>query len=556
MKPSPPLARRLAAVLGAAVGLSGLPAPLGLTPLAGCAAPAPPEPLTGVAIPVEDTTPRTPHADREPPPAPPKPYRFPPVVWSELPSGLKVATIASRTASTVEVRVVVAAGRSADGEQPGLADLTAHLLEKGGAGALSGKDLAAKLASLGADLSIDVGLDAATFGLATPRDRLGEALDLLGTLIARPLLPPAAFGELKKREAERLAEAARTRGDWSATRVLYGDLFMLPSEHHPYATWSATASEVQKLTAAAARSFHRRFYVPKNAFVVIAGNTTHDAAAAAVRKAFAGFRGGEPPVVSFTDPNPPATRRITLLDRPKSPESEVFVGALGPARTDGPFAAFAVAAQILGGAGTGRLDHEVREQVSPASSASTSVAELAHSPSVLVARAATPAATTGLALAGLLDQMERMTRTVAGEDEIDAAQRFLSRAVQPEGMGAVANEVLRLHLLGLPDDHDDGYRRELGEITPALVLKAATDHLRSGHEVVVVAGDAGVVGQMLSHFGEVKVLDPTRDFARVRSIAMNPDAPLTLPRQEGPRAAREVRAPHPCVAAPACDGPP
>src|SRR5262249_16735169 len=149
------------------------------TPLAGCAASAPPGPLTGVAIPIEDTTPRAPHADREPhpSPAPAKPYRFPPVVWSELPSGLRVATIASRAASMVEVRVVVAAGRSADGEQPGLAELTAHLLEKGGAGALSGKDLATKLASLGADLSIDVGLDAATFGLAVARDRLGEALD-------------------------------------------------------------------------------------------------------------------------------------------------------------------------------------------------------------------------------------------------------------------------------------------------------------------------------------------------------------------------------------------
>jgi zinc protease len=44
--------------------------------------------------------------------------------------------------------------------------------------------------------------------------------------------------------------------------------------------------------------------------------------------------------------------------------------------------------------------------------------------------------------------------------------------------------------------------------------------------VVVAAGDAQAIGGMLSHFGEVKVVDPTRGFERVRTIPMNGEAPL------------------------------
>ena len=66
--------------------------------------------------------------------------------------------------------------------------------------------------------------------------------------------------------------------------------------------------------------------------------------------------------------------------------------------------------------------------------------------------------------------------------------------------------------------------REIGE---------AGELLRTGHAVVVVAGDAEKIGPMLSHFGEVKVVDPTHAFDRERSIPMNADAPLEAPGEKG-----------------------
>jgi predicted Zn-dependent peptidase len=511
-------------------------APLFSIALGACAETPPPAPPPAPAPP--PPPPATAEAPaREAPPAsgPAKPYRFPKVVWAELPNGLKIATITSKALPVVQLRVIVPGGKAADGERPGLSSITAQLLKDGGAGNLSSRELVTRIESLGAELSIDNGFDGTSFGMAVTRDRMGEALDLLGAVVTRPKMTPDELTKLKKRQAERLADAARTSGSWGALMMLYKDLFALPSEQHPYATWSATPADVEKITAVDCRSFHRKFYVPKNTFVVVAGDTTPEAAKEAVAKAFAGYAGGEPPTISFTEPNRPEGRKITLVDRPKSSQSDVFVGMLGPERADKTWAAFAVANQILGGGVSGRLFLDVREKQSLAYSTRSSVNDLAHGPTVITAYAGTQTAKTGLALRGLLDNLEQLATTAPSDTEVETAQRFLadSFAVRLETIGAVADELSHLKLLGLPDDYDDAYQKELGEITAPLSLKAASDHLKAGHEIIVVAGDASVIGPMLSHYGEVKVVDPTKDFARIRSIPMDASAPLEVPRQEG-----------------------
>jgi predicted Zn-dependent peptidase len=492
--------------------------------------------MTGVLIASEDTVPVD-EPTREPPPSsgPAKPYRFPKATWAELPNGLRVATIPGGSLPIVQIRVVVGAGRSADGEHTGLARLTAELLRDGGAGPMSPRELATRVAAIGGELTIDTSMDSTKLGLAVTPAHLGEALALLGAMVGRPQLSGAELEKLKKRESDRLADDARTKGAWGASMVLYRDLFVLPSEHHPYASFSATPADVQHITGVDVRSFHRRFYVPKNMVVIVAGATTPDAVKAATAKAFAGLAGDEPPAVSFTDPVAPEGRRITLVDRPKSSQSDIFVGTLGPSRSDPSFPAFAVANQILGGGVSGRLFADVREKRSLAYSTHSVVTELAHGPSLMVAYAGTQSVKTGLALAALLENTDAIADRAASDEEVGIAQRFLADAfaVHLETVGAVADELARLHALGLPDDHDDTYRKELADVTRATALKAASNHLRKSHEVIVVAGDAEVVGPMLARFGEVKVVDPTHDFARVRTIPMDASAPIEPAKQAG-----------------------
>jgi zinc protease len=508
--------------------------------LVGCAAtPPPPPPPPRVAPPVPTTAPvaTAPVVERESPPesGPAKEYRFPKVTWSELGNGLKLATIPIKALPIVQVRVVVPGGRAADGERPGLASLTGDLLEAGGAGPFSSKDLVTRVASLGANLAIETSFDSTELWLTVTRDHLADALGLLGTVVREPRFDVAEFAKLKKREVERTADAARTSGAWAASMVLYRDLFDLPSDHHPYASYDATPAEIGRLTVADCRALHKRLYVPKNAFIVVAGDTTPEAAKAVAEKAFGAWRGGEAPVISFTDPNPPRGLKITVVDRPSSSQSDIYAAAMGPERADKSWASIAVANQILGGGVSSRLFLDVREKQSLAYRTRSSLVEVANGPAPLIVYAGTQTAKTGLALKGLLDNMEAISHAAATPEEVETATRYLADvfSIRMETLGAVAAELAHLRVMGLPDDYDDAYRKELRDISAPLALKAASESIRPGHEIIVVAGDAKIIGPMLSHFGEVKVVDPTRDFERVRTLPMNADAPLEVERETG-----------------------
>lgn len=523
--------------------LSPLPrGALALALLAGCGgASPPPAPVAKVTQPAPSAAPAEASATtaprEEPPPSgPAKAVHAPKIVWSDLTSGLKVGVVPSPTAPLAQVRVVVLGGAAADGERPGAAVLTGEMLAAGGAGALSGRDLAAKIESLGARLTIETGLDSTVLALSTPREHLAEALDLLATMVGRPQWSARELDGAKKRAVERAQRLARSSPAWAASMVLYRDLFSLPADVHPYAAYDALPAEIAKLSAADCRALHRRMFVPKNTLVMVTGDVPPDAVKAAVDKAFTGYRGGEPAVISFTDPMAPESLKITLVDMPKSAESAIYVGALGPEREDASFAAFTALNQVLGGGASGRLQRDLHDRRGLAVSAGSSVVELAHGPSLIIAHAEAKAAKTGLALQALLEHLERAGKTAPDDEEIEAARRALAGglALRLETTAAVADLVARQKTLDLPDDALEGYAKALAEVTAPLALKSGSEALRPGHQIVVVAGDAQAIGGMLSHFGDVKVLDPAKGFERSRTLRANDAAPLEPAREASP----------------------
>jgi hypothetical protein len=85
----------------------------------------------------------------------------------------------------------------------------------------------------------------------------------------------------------------------------------------------------------------------------------------------------------------------------------------------------------------------------------------------------------------------------------------------------------------LPDDYYDTYRKEIREINGDRALRAIAEHVREGHFVLAVAGDAEKIAPALSHFGDVIVYNPEKEFERVRSIPANPQASIELEREAG-----------------------
>ncbi|HMJ54803.1 MAG TPA: pitrilysin family protein [Polyangiaceae bacterium] len=506
--------------------------------LVGCGAKPPVYP-TNVQIPVPDAPSKDQSLEpaRESPPesGPPRETPFPKIDHQDLPSGLALDVVQARTLPLVQIRVLVKSGASADGDTTGLANFTAKMLKDGGAGRYASKDLLAKIEALGADLGVEVGPDSTVLSLAIPKARFDEAMDVLGTVTREPRWDEQEFGKLKKRQIQKAADKAKSSGGWSATMLLWRELYRLPTGVHPYASYDARPSELTKITTALCRDFYKKNFTPKNTTILVGGDIDVDAARKAVEKAFGSWKGPEVAAPSFAEATAPERLKIFLADRPKSAQSDVYVGMLGPSRKDDSWTAVKVANQVLGGGVSGRLFLDVREKQSLAYSTRSTVGEVARGPVPLIAYAGTQTAKTGLAVQALLDNLKRISGEAAAEEELNTARRYLADifAVRMETVGSVTDMVVALRVLGLPDDYYDTYRKEIGAVTGELAQKGIGEHVREGHAVIAVSGDADKIGAVLSHFGEVVVVNPEKEFERVKTIPMNASAPIELERETG-----------------------
>ncbi|MBX3185577.1 MAG: insulinase family protein [Labilithrix sp.] len=475
-----------------------------------------------VDIPVSDGRPpkkgETEGAARQSPPTSgaAKQSPFPAVARAKLANGMSVAVVSSKTLPIVQLRLVVRAG-SGFGPSPAVATLTGDMLKDGGTRAMSSAELLRRVETLGSDLSVSTDFDATVIAMPVIKDQLPEALSLLSQVVREPRFDGEELKKLKARSADAAEDAARSSGGFTATRTIFKELF---PEKSAYATFGNTPAEIAKVDGNAVREFHRRFYVPKATTLVLAGDVDEPTAKALAERHFGAWQGGEPPKVAAPGPKLPPKMRVVVAHRPKSVQSDVYVAMLAPPRKAPGWAQVRVANQILGGGVASRLFMDVREQRSLAYRTSAQVLELASGEQPLVAYAGTQTEKTGQAIQGLLENLAKMTTSPPTQAETEAARRYLSDifAVRMETIGSIADMVVTQETFGLPDGYWDAYRREIRATEPDAALAAAKALYTPDRALVVVAGDADVIGPELAKLGDVTVVDPEKEFATLKTI--------------------------------------
>jgi zinc protease len=494
--------------------------------LACSAAPAPgptaaPQPSVAVVEP-SPAAPKDPLA--EPPASGVTPNAaFPSIARRTLSSGLELAVVSRKTLPIVELRLLFRSGTASDGAKPGVAAVAGELTKAGGAGPWNSEALLERAESLGADLSVLTDRDATRISIGVTTGDLEPALEILSAVSMKPRFDAKEFGKLRTREIERAQASAKSSAGYAAAMILYRELFDVPTAIHPYSRYDALPSELQKLTLADCKVWHKQHMTPRNAVLIAAGDVDPDALAQAAEKAFGGWRGEKPEAPTFSEPVPETERHLYLVDRPGSGQSQVLVGRLGPQRQTPDWPSLAVMNQVLGGGVAGRLFLDVREKRSLAYSTGSSVEEPAHSPVPIVLSAGTQTDKAPQAVQALLDNLQRMGTNPPTPPEIEIASRYLSDSFlfKTETAGALADMTAKLSILALPDDYFDEYRKAVRSIDGAAAAEKVGKFFSPDRVVIVVAGDAAKLSQRLTHFAKVIIVDPQKGFAPGKMLPMN-----------------------------------
>lgn len=267
----------------------------------------------------------------------------------------------------VDLKVVFDAGSARDGQQFGIATLTAALLDTG-AGQWNADQIAQRLESVGALLSNDVSYDMASVSLRalTDPEMFDSAVDTLRVVLAQPRFAEVDF----KRDLNRtlaglkqLEEMPAAQADIAFTKAIYGE--------HPYAhTPEGELKSVGKLKVSDVRNFYKRYYVAANTMLVIVGDLTKQQAEQCAEKLLAGLPAGQKPE-PLADVTMPQQAKQQHIEFP-STQTHVLVGLPGSYRQDPDYFTLYVGNHILGGSGlVSKLFDEIREKRGLAYSASS-----------------------------------------------------------------------------------------------------------------------------------------------------------------------------------------
>jgi predicted Zn-dependent peptidase len=437
------------------------------------------------------------HVDRSRLPAvgPDPRFVFPIVERATLANGLRVWTVERRGLPLLSILMLVPTGSAADpGDRPGLAAMTADMLDEG-SGGRSALEIEDAFARIGSDLGTEIGPDATVLSLTTLSRFAGRALELLSDVVVRPRLDEADFVRVRELRVNRVVQQRdmpSVLADRTFARLVYAD--------HPYGHLAAgTERALRAMAAGEVADFYRQTFVPAGATLIVVGDAGHADLVKLAGDAFGGWGGppsGRPPARGAggpggpPDPGDPAIR-LAVVHRSGAPQSELRIGHVGVARGTPDYHVLLVLNTILGGQFVSRLNMNLREDKGFTYGVRSSFDfRKGRGPFVIQLGVATSATAEAVreALAELAAIRGPRPATV---HELSVARASLTRGY-PRGFETadqIGRAAAQIALHGLPADHFAQFMPSVSRVDEAAVSEAALAHLAPQRAVVAVVAD-------------------------------------------------------------------
>ena len=427
---------------------------------------------------------------RRPTPGAPRPYHFPDFVRSRLSNGMSVWVVPLPSAAVVNVHLLVDGGAAAEDEaHAGVAALTAQLLVTG-TRRLDASAFAEATERLGIEVSGESSWDSARAAFQALPEHTDAGLALLSEMVREPRLDPGEFERLK---AERLADILQARADPGR---LADEMFLqhVFDETTPYRRLSAgTPESVGGLTVQDVRAHHATHWGAGTANLIVAGPVDPDAVLAAAERHLGDWSGGGPGHRSF-ESSAVGGRRIVIIDRPESVQSELRVGHPGIDRRSKRYFPALVLGALVGGTFGSRLNRRLREELGYTYGARAGF-DPRRAAGPFTANTAVQTEVTADAMREIVDILTRIREQAPDEAELLETRDFLVGVfpLRFETTGGVAMAIEPVAVYELPDDYWQTYRQHLEAVGTDDVLSAARDLLQPDQVLMLAVGDAAKI---------------------------------------------------------------
>jgi zinc protease len=435
--------------------------------------------------------------ERPPRPLAARDVKFPPYQIRTLKNGLQVIAVSHHEQPAVSLRLIVRAGGAHDPlDKPGVASFMSSLLDQGTT-SKTAEQIASTIDSIGGAIGAGSGTDLTFITGLVMKDSFNLGLDMVSDVAQNPAFAPQEI------ERQRQQVLSGLQVSYDDPEYLAGVVFdRLVYGFHPYGKPdSGTPASIASITRDDLVRFHKTWFGANNAILAIVGDVTPDEAFAGAERAFGSWGRSGQEAIKPVDP-PPPTRRVVVIDRPGSAQTEIRVGNIALPRKHPDYIALNLAMRILGGEGGNRLHRVLRSERGLTYGASAEINALKETGD-LVAETDTRSETTAETLRLLVDELARLQRQRVQPRELTEAQAYISGSfpLTIETPGAIAVQVIHAVVFGIDLLEMERFRDLVNAVTVDDIQRVSQKYLHPDRLSIVLVGDASKFAKQLPAIG-------------------------------------------------------
>ncbi|MCZ2157531.1 MAG: insulinase family protein [Bryobacterales bacterium] len=437
-----------------------------------------------------------------PEPGDPPALKMPRFERATLSNGVKIMLAERHDSPIVDVSLVLDGGHASDVNTiPGTAKLAMQMLDEGTEkrGAL---ELSDALAMLGATLNAGSDLDSESVSLSALKRNLDASLGLFAEVILTPSFPEKEFPRVQKLQLDAIR---REKADPTSSALRVFPSFLYGAGHpygNPY-SGSGTEASVNRITLADLKKFHKTWFTPDNATLIVVGDTTMSEIRPKLEALFGTWARKTTPKIAVPEVKLPAQSKVYLIDKPGAEQSVILAGHIAPPTNNPDEAALKALNAALGGMFTSRINMNLREDKHWSYGARTLFLDAVHQRPFIVVTSV-QSDKTSESLTEIQKELQDVVgdRPISGE-ELSKAQSNLTLTLpgSRETRFAVSLDMERIVTYGLPDNYFVTFPERVRALTPEAVSETARSLIHPRNLTWVVVGDLSKIKEKIEALG-------------------------------------------------------
>lgn len=435
--------------------------------------------------------------------------KFPVMQRAQLKNGLKVVLLERHAAPIVNVALALDAGAASEtAAQAGTAALALDLLDKGTT-TRSAFALSDALESLGATLGTASSADLSLVRLQATSANLAPSIALMADAVLNPAFAPDQFTLSRQR---RLAQIGQERANPSALAMRTMPGLLYGAEHAYGKPALGTESTLAAISAADLAAWHKTWFKPGSATLVVTGDTTLAKLMPVLEAGFGAWKAGTAPAKQVPLVARSTGRKIYLIDRPDAPQSTIVAAHVTQTQGQSEDLAMEPVMQNFGGMATSRLNRNLRlDKHWSYGTSGQLTGQRGQRTFMVVAPVQTDKTREAMLEVAKEIRGAAGERALAGEEYQSIMRNMTARlAGRFETIAALEGAALTSLNLNLPDDYWSRYGAAIGALGEAQLAAAAQKFIRPDEVVWLVLGDLRKIDKAVRDlgWGEVIVLAP------------------------------------------------